>query len=118
MSQDIDLHDNRRKHPRISCGDAKVSAAVRFPDGSIQEFQVVARNISLGGVAIWRETPIEEGTQCTLALPTRDDELLGVPGTVMFSRRIGMTVNEIGIQFERPLDEADFASLKIVDVSS
>ena len=107
--------DNRRSHPRISFGEGQLHAMARFGDGETQEFQVIARNVSRGGIALWREKPIKEGEACTLALPTHEGEIIGIAGTVVFSKRLGMTVNEIGIRFDRPLDEEEFGMLEIVD---
>lgn len=109
--------DNRRTHPRINCGDEQLHAIVRFADGETQEFRLVARNVSRGGIALWREKPMTEGAQCTLALPTRGDEMIGVAGSVVFSKRLGMTVNEIGIQFDRPLSDDELATLDIPDAA-
>ena len=106
---------NRRRHPRIIFGEGQLHATAHFGDGEAQEFQVIARNVSRGGIALWREKPIKEGEACTLALPTRDGEIIGIAGTVAFSKRLGMTVNEIGIRFDRPLDEDEFGMLEIVD---
>ena len=110
--------ENRRNHPRITCGKGQLHAMVRFGDGETQEFQVIARNVSRGGIALWREKPIEEGAVCTLALPTREGEIIGIAGTVVFSKRLGMTVNEIGIRFDRPLDEDEFGMLEIADAAN
>jgi PilZ domain len=110
--------DNRRSHPRINCGETQLHAIVRFEDGETQEFRLVARNVSKGGIALWREKPMVEGAVCTLALPTHSDEMIGIAGRVAFSKRLGMTVNEIGIQFDRPLDDDEFALLEITDAAA
>ena len=109
--------ENRRSHPRVTCGEGQLHATVRFGDGETQEFQVIARNVSRGGIALWREKPLKEGAACTLALPTRGGEMIGIAGTVVFSTRLGMTVYEIGIQFDRPLDEDEFEMLEIADAA-
>ena len=110
--------ENRRDHPRINCGEGQLHAMVRFGDGETQEFQVIARNVSRGGIALWREKPVKQGAECTLALPTRGDEMIGIAGTVVFSKRLGMTVNEIGIRFDQPLDEHEFGMLEIADAAN
>lgn len=109
----------RRKHPRVDCGDATLNAVARFGagdgGGETQEFRMIARNVSQSGISFWREKPMGIGSSCTLALPTRDGEMMGIEGKVVFSKRIGITVNEIGIEFDRPLDSDEFSALAVGD---
>ncbi|MBN4052738.1 hypothetical protein JYU07_00485 [Roseiflexus sp. AH-315-K22] len=51
-------------------------------------------------------------------MPARGDEMMCVAGSVVFSKRLGMTVNEIGIQFDRPLSDDELATLDIPDAAA
>ncbi len=105
----------RRKHPRLSCGDGNLKAAFRLHDGSIGRFDVVARNVSRGGIAFMHSKAVEPGADCDLILPTRHGELIGIRGTVRACRNVGIILKEIGVQFDEPLDDDSVAELAIVD---
>jgi hypothetical protein len=114
-NQDLATVEHRRRHPRVPCRDARFSAAVQFEDSTIREFEVVARNISRGGIAIMHDKFIEPGTACVLALPVAGEEIMGVQGQVRFCRKMALVLHEIGLEFDEPLEQADLEAVTLVD---
>jgi hypothetical protein len=99
----------------MACGDRRFHAAVQFPDQSVRKFQVVASNISRGGVAIVHDKPISAGTDCSLLLPLTTGEVMGVRGAVRHSRNMALMLHEIGVQFEAPLTPDEFELIALVE---
>ena len=107
--------EERRLHPRVRTDGRKVPAAVRFADGTIQEFQLVTRNVSRGGIALMHDHVIPPGTRCQVVLPLRDGSVMGVEGEVMNCRSLGLMVQELGVAFDAPLDDGELELIALVD---
>ena len=107
--------DERRKHPRMRCTDTSIQGAFRLADGIIRELQLVARNVSRGGIAIMHDGSVEPGTSCDVVLPTRNAEAIAIRGSVRSCRNVAVMIHEIGVEFDDPLDAESFAELAIVE---
>ena len=106
--------DDRRRHTRIQTNDRRFSGAFRMADGTVREFQMTARNISCGGMALLFDQEAEPEARIEVVLPKKDGEMVGVAGQVRSCRNLGFIIHELGIEFDEPLDEETFAKLAVI----
>ncbi len=104
-TSDQPSRENDRTDRRVHC---IMRVGKDLDDGQV--FLVGTRNISPGGIALLHGTPLDDGTHVVLALEGDGGFGAIMPGTVAWSRRVGMVgfegavVYELGVKFDRPLN--------------
>lgn len=87
----------------------------RYVDGSgADEFTVLTRDVSIGGVGLLQSNPMDAGDQIVVRLPRLERPPLFVLSHVTHCRRLADGIYGIGVQFNRLLN-TDASQAKNID---
>jgi hypothetical protein len=99
----------RRKAPRVPYrATPRVAVIIESEQLGKRTFALIPRNISCTGMSLLHGKFVYDGTPCVAGLKALDGQLVPVRGKVMWCRLITGRIHEIGIQFEEPIDLAEF----------
>ncbi|HEX8877330.1 MAG TPA: response regulator [Phycisphaerales bacterium] len=102
----------------------RIPVLIEQPGGTQLTLRLCCRNISRGGMSLFHNSFVHEGSRCVLRLPHPTHGDLDVQGTIVRCKHRGGVVHEIGVKFDSPIDakqfvsaggEAEFFSLEKVD---
>ena len=101
----------RRRAPRVRYQDI-ARLAVRLGDEQIGRllYAMIPRNISRTGMSLLHGQFVYNGTTCVVGLKTLGGELASVRGKVGRCRLVTGRVHELGIDFDEPIELADFVA--------
>ncbi len=78
------------------------------PDGQSATYVVQSRNISSGGLGFLTHQHLEPRTRCTVAIQGPEGQGLIASASIAWCREIQADANEVGIQFDQPIDITAF----------
>lgn len=102
----------------------RIPVMIEQPGGTHLALRLCCRNISRGGMSLFHNAFVHEGSKCMVRLPHPTHGALDVQGTIARCKHRGGVVHEIGVKFDAPIDakqfvsaggEAEFFSLEKVD---
>lgn len=100
--------DCRRKHPRWEYRALDIAIRVTHPGGGQSRLLVCSRNLSAGGISFLNGGYLHPGSECMVALMSRDGTAMTLTGVVRFCRFVRGSCHEAGIQFDQEIDPEAF----------
>lgn len=89
----------------------RIPVLIEQPGGTQLALRLCCRNISRGGMSLFHNAFIHEGSKCMVRLPHPTHGDLDVRGKVVRCKHRGGVVHEIGIKFGVPIDAKQFVSV-------
>jgi len=80
------------------------------PGGNVRWVEVVAQNLSSGGMCFINLGYLHIGSRCELQLVTTDNAWVDVQATVVRCRHVAGLMHEVGLRFDHPVEEDLFVS--------
>lgn len=88
----------------------RIPVLIEQPGGTHLALRLCCRNISRGGMSLFHNAFVHEGSKCMVRLPHPTHGDLDVQGKIARCKHRGGVVHEIGIKFDSPIDAKQFVS--------
>lgn len=124
MSGGLNASSLKREFVRWPFHRDRIPVLIEQPGGTQLTLRLCCRNISRGGMSLFHNSFVHEGSKCVVRLPHPTHGDLDVQGRIVRCKHRGGVVHEIGVKFDAPIDakqfvsaggEAEFFSLEKVD---
>ncbi len=113
LSSKLDQEDpymiGQRQHKRIIYRKlAQIAVAIQRPDGEWAKYAVRSRDLSPGGIGFIHGAFIYSGCACRVILKDSHDRVVCLDGSIKRCELVDGNAHHIGVQFEEPINLADF----------
>lgn len=106
----------QRLHTRIPFMDPFVRVQVEADNSGRREMILACRNISRGGVGLLHSSFMYTNTPVAVHLVRTDGTSPGVRGKVVRVQHRGGVVHEIGIKFDKEINQRDYVAANVTDM--
>lgn len=108
LDAEISATSSRRGSARLNYRKASVSICIEQPGGGSTTVRVISRNLSRGGMSVLHAAYLHPGTRCVVLLRHRVKGDQPIKARVARCRHVTRKVHEIGLQFDGPVNVADY----------
>ncbi len=99
----------RRRTPRVPYhGPARLCVLLENEPRGRRTYAPVPRNLAHGGISLLHGKFVYGGTNCMVGLHSLEGQIVPARGKVIWCRLITGHVHELGIQFDEPVELAEF----------
>lgn len=96
--------NNARRWPRFTYKAEHIVVRITQASGAAQNYLVVPRNLSVGGVAFIHGQFIYSGSRCEMILPTSNSTWFRVGGKIVRCIHAAGMIHEVSVEFDERID--------------
>ena len=101
-------HERRRSPRRPYQTASRLCVLLENEQRGKRTHALAPRNLSRTGMSLLHGKFVYGGTNCVVGLRALDGQVVPVRGKVIWCRLVTGRVHELGVEFEEPIDLADF----------